>query len=930
MYVAEWHTYMQDIKGSGTKDPVSQVVRLEDTNGDGVMDKKTVFAKDLLLPRMILPLLDSVLIAESDTNDIFEYFDTDNDGVADEKKIWYQGGQRGGNVEHQPSGLIWSLDNWLYTTYNDYRLRFTNGKVVRGETKGNRGQWGLTQDNTGKVIFVDAGSGIGPVHPLFPNLYSKWHPKWALSEGFREVFPIDEIADSQGGFGSMRDNGSAKSFTATCGQAVFRGDRLPDELIGDLFFHEPVGRLTRRAVVKTDELGRRILYNAYEKDEFIASSDANFRPVNSASGPDGTLYLVDMHRGVVQESAWVPEGSFIHNAIKHYSLDQNVQRGKIYRVRHKDFEPGPRPNMLDETASQLVEHLSHPNGWWRDEAQKLLIIKGDRSVLPKLRKMATDETNPLGRLHALWTIEGFEAIDLDLLKLIYNDGDPRVRAAAIRMTEPFFHDDMGNVSNLTPLTTDSHHDVAIQLLLSASTKVSPETRSLAKAVLSANPHNLYLREIDEELNKEYFEELARQKEMADLEAEEVALLEAGKKHFESLCASCHAPDGTGTDAPDGNMKMAPSFVNNPTVIGSKDVLAKVALQGISGPLRGKNYMGGFMMPLKTNDDDYIAAVLTYIRNSFGNKAGMVKTAVVAKARKETANISQSYTEASLRELQLNSGSNIKLWDLSASTGEQHLQFLQDDDASTTYATKAEMKPGMWIKADFPHQRNVFKVVLRAKGGDFPEKLKVEISEYGETWKTVADRVEGKQITSIAFEMAVAKSVRITNLEEKKLWWQLYELEIIGPGMGDIDQYKPSDRHYLQLSNAKAVKIGWSSAKQDRSVTGGELKVAGEKFSHGIGTHAFSEIIYDLSDKEYKRFYSKVGHNDGGRDTYLTFEVHLDREKVFDSGDMKKGDPAKSLDISVEGADELKLIVTNGRDGKPEGDHADWGNAFFVK
>ena len=167
MYVAEWRTYMQDIKGTGTDEPVSQVVRLEDTDGDGIMDHKTVFAQDLILPRMILPLLDSVLIGESNTNDIYEYFARDHDGVAEEKKIWFEGGKRGGNVEHQPSGLIWSMDNWLYMTYSDYRLRLRDGKVIKGETKGNRGQWGLTQDNHGKVLFVDAGAGIGPAHPLF-------------------------------------------------------------------------------------------------------------------------------------------------------------------------------------------------------------------------------------------------------------------------------------------------------------------------------------------------------------------------------------------------------------------------------------------------------------------------------------------------------------------------------------------------------------------------------------------------------------------------------------------------------------------------------------------------------------------------------------------------------------------------------------------
>ena len=209
-------------------------------------------------------------------------------------------------------------------------------------------------------------------------------------------------------------------------------------------------------------------------------------------------------------------------------------------------------------------------------------------------------------------------------------------------------------------------------------------------------------------------------------------------------------------------------------------------------------------------------------------------------------------------------------------------------------------------------------------------MKVEISENGETWQTVADQVEGKQVTTIPFAMSIARKVRIVNLEERSHWWQLYDLEIIGPGMGDIDQYEPSRRHYLQLNEARSVAIGWSTAKQNRSVTGGALKVAGETFERGIGTHAYSEIVFDLTGKGFRRFYSKVGHNDGGNDTYLTFEVHLDDEKVFDSGEMTKGDPAKVLDLPLKEANELKLVVTNGKDGRPEGDHADWGNACLIQ
>ena len=106
------------------------------------------------------------------------------------------------------------------------------------------------------------------------------------------------------------------------------------------------------------------------------------------------------------------------------------------------------------------------------------------------------------------------------------------------------------------------------------------------------------------------------------------------------------------------------------------------------------------------------------------------------------------------------------------------------------------------------------------------------------------------------------------------------------------------------------------------------KQMGEKT--GLFDADFTDDPKDLNGKGYRRFYSMVGHNDGGRDTYLTFEVHVDDRKVFDSGNMTKGDKAKPVDISVQGANSLKLIVTNGQDGKPEGDHADWGYAFLVK
>src|SRR5205823_12435322 len=137
---------------------------------------------------------------------------------------------------------------------------------------------------------------------------------------------------------------------------------------------EPAGRLSRRAKV-TNVNGKTVISNAYDKKEFIASTDANFRPVFTATGPDGCLYIADMYRGIIQEANWTKEGSYLRPQIKKYGLDKNINAGRIWRVVHDGIKPRhEKPRMLDETPAELVKHLADPNGWWRDTAQKLIIV----------------------------------------------------------------------------------------------------------------------------------------------------------------------------------------------------------------------------------------------------------------------------------------------------------------------------------------------------------------------------------------------------------------------------------------------------------------------------------------------------------------------------------------------------------------------------
>ena len=164
MFVAEMRSYMKDIDATDEKAPVSRVSMHWSSQGNGVFDRHSVFIDRLMLPRILLPLRDSLLVQETDTNDIYEYRDTDGDGIADDKKLFYGGGPRQGNLEHQPSGLIWSTDNWLYTTYNAYRIRWTPTGIIKEPTAPNGGQWGLTQDDSGKPWIVNAGGELGPIN----------------------------------------------------------------------------------------------------------------------------------------------------------------------------------------------------------------------------------------------------------------------------------------------------------------------------------------------------------------------------------------------------------------------------------------------------------------------------------------------------------------------------------------------------------------------------------------------------------------------------------------------------------------------------------------------------------------------------------------------------------------------------------------------
>ena len=626
MYVAQMDTYMQNVDAEGEDEPISQIKLLVDVDGDGKMDKSTVFIDSLLLPRMILPLDDRLIVNETYSYDLWSYRDTDNDGVADEKiRVYENPKRRGGNLEHQQSGLVWNLDNWVYTTYNPLRFRFNkDGIQVDSLVDGSSGQWGLTQDDLGNMYYSSAGGETAAYGFQVPPIYGEVNLEGQISEGFMEPWPVVGTPDVQGGAElRLKPDGTLNKFTGVAGQEIFRGDKLPPSTYGDLFIPEPVGRLIRRAKIK-NENGKKVLYNAYDKAEFLASTDLNFRPVQAQTGPDGSLYIVDMYRGIIQEGNWTREGSHLRPVILRKGLDKNIGRGRIYRIVHEELKPNGKPQLLDNSAEELMDYLGHPNGWYRNTAQKLIILKGDMAIVPKLKELARDNESfwtdnfgdrdyPIERVHAMWTLEGLGVMDRELIVEKLKDVDPRVRITAIRLSEEFLKKEDPEVfAALSNLQKDSDINVVNQLALSLRYSNSAEASDLLSAISGQYGDNeLVAASVTLGLKAKDSDLLRLKQQLANKSNGHKWRALDGYDIYKQTCVTCHGQDLKGV--PDGeNSLIAPSLIGSPRVMGDKEVLVKILLNGLTGPIDGKEY--GIMLPMGSNDDDWIGHVATYIRS----------------------------------------------------------------------------------------------------------------------------------------------------------------------------------------------------------------------------------------------------------------------------------------------------------------------------
>jgi glucose/arabinose dehydrogenase/mono/diheme cytochrome c family protein len=474
LFVCEMRDYMHNVEGAGEDQSNGRIVMLEDSDDDGRMDKRTVFAEGLRMPRAVMCVNGGLLVGEPPN--LWFMKDTDGDGVADSKEsIDSSFGTGGGQPEHMANSPVWMLDNWISVANHSKRYRLKDGKF-ESQVADRRGQWGLTQDDFGRPFFNSNSDflranlfaeSLGSRNPNFPATaglgvqimkdQSTWpaHPTPGVNRGYEPK--------------QLREDGTLAKSTATCGPSVYRGGLFPKEFRGNVFVPEPAGNLVKRLVL-SEKKALLTAANAMEESEFWTSTDERFRPVSSYCGPDGALYVVDMYRGVIQHTSFLTH--YLIANIKDRNLEAPLELGRIWRVVPVGTKHS-KPKLPEETA-KLVESLASPDGWVRDTAQRLLVERKDAAATAALAKLAAGGKNPLARIHALWTLDGMGAATPEVISTCLKDKEAKVRATAVRLAA------RPQVAELMSLVKDQSTDVQIALAFQLTTY--PETQKAAFAL----------------------------------------------------------------------------------------------------------------------------------------------------------------------------------------------------------------------------------------------------------------------------------------------------------------------------------------------------------------------------------------------------------------------------------------------------------------
>ncbi len=679
IWVLEMNGYMPDTLGTGEEKPSGKVVILEDKNNDGLADERKVFLDSLRLPRAFCLIENGILVAEPP---YLWYYDIVNDKPGKKILVDDQYADKG-NVEHQPNGLVRALDNWIYSAKCDKRFRKQGDRWLTERTHF-RGQWGISQDNYGRLFYNDNSTNLlGDYFSPGLGAYNKNQKRVA---GYLEkivpdnrVYPAHATTGVNRGYepGVLNDSQRLVNFTAACGPVIYRGALFGSAYDQNAFVAEPAGNLVKRNILNAEG------YNikgtqAYQGREFLASTDERFRPVNLFNGPDGALYVVDMYRGIIQHKTYIT--SYLKKEIKKRELTEPVSCGRIYRVIPKGKAVGSKE--MPVNAAALVNLLGDPNGWIRDKAQQMLVDGKSKEAIPALRQVLEAKENPLKVIHAFWTLEGLDALETTEVLSFLNDTSRVIRLQGLSVIPsvigPSSYRQYAAALERMLLDNDS---LAAPYIAFVCQSIRPFDNAYAdkliNSIVSSHADNRYVsaavisnwqgREeaigkqmpvlasdtssaINNQL-KQVLTDIVNIRKNNDQAALKKKFPE-GAVIFSATCQTCHGADGNGIAS------LAPPLNKSEWVNGDKQNLISIVLYGLTGPVEvdGHVYkapeitahMPGIVNTKEFSDAD-IAQLLSYVRKCWQNNAGKITEQEITAVRTKLKGRERPFTMEELRK-----------------------------------------------------------------------------------------------------------------------------------------------------------------------------------------------------------------------------------------------------------------------------------------
>ena len=490
------HAYVLEMPGYPYEDQESRIVILKDTNQDGIYDSNVIFAEELELASSIMPYQEGILVAAPPY--LLFLKDTDGDDRADERYTLMSGFSTG-NLQHNYNGLTFGIDNWIYAANggnsggphwyedstsildlrgDDFRFKLENKILER--IGASSGGYELAIDEYGRIFETHNLEHISQL--VYPSRYAQnlpLSPEHGLrnvsnheENGLARIYPIGEQ--------ESRVNHPEQSgyFSGACGITYYGGGSFGTEFDQTAWVADVVLNLIH--VDKLSPFGATFSAGrVMEKQDFLASTDRSFRPVNMTVGPDGAMYIIDMYREVIEHPEWIPDD--IESTL---DLNAGKEKGRIYKVQRKNATNKTYNISNFESPEGLLQSIQHPNQWVRNTAHRLLLDKNlAKEELGSLTSIANGD-NPFGRLHALWLLYSKDFLPAKMIEDRLRDANPDIRENALIIAEATINSDKDVLEVCTNLLSDANQRVRMQAALTLST-ISEETFEGHKDLISA-------------------------------------------------------------------------------------------------------------------------------------------------------------------------------------------------------------------------------------------------------------------------------------------------------------------------------------------------------------------------------------------------------------------------------------------------------------